>query len=151
MSKSNYGENNLIKYEANAVAMPNYGANLGVSLHTADPGEAGVFTTNACTYTNYAPTTVARDAAGLTVCDPDTPFAANAAGSAYKNAVQIGFPKSDAAYVGPEGATHIAIYDIVTGNILRRTQIGSPSPYTLLIGPNATPFFPIGTLIFAED
>jgi hypothetical protein len=151
MSKGNFAENAIVKYEANAVAMPNYGANLGVSLHTADPGEGGTNTTNAATYTNYAPITVSRDALGLTICDPTNPFAANPNGSAYKNAVQLAFPQSDPGFVGPEGITYVAIYDIATGNILRRTQIGSPSPYTLLIGPNATPFFPAGTLVWAED
>lgn len=150
MSKTSYGENNLVKFEANAVAPPSYGANLGVSLHTADPGEGGLYTTNAATYTNYAPITIARDATGLTICDATNPYSANANGSAYKNAVQLTFPQSDAGFVGPEGITYVAMYDLVTGKILRRTQIGSPSPYTLLVGPNSTPFFPAGTLVWVE-
>jgi hypothetical protein len=150
MSKTSYGENNLMAYEANGTAMPNYGANLGVSLHIADPGEAGLYTTNAATYTNYAPTTVSRDALGLTICDGTNPYAANPNGSGYKNAAQITFPQSDPGFVGPEGITYVAIYDLTTGKILRRAQIGAPSPYTLLVGPNSTPFFPPGTLIWLE-
>src|SRR5574343_67232 len=38
-----------------------------VSLHTADPGEAGSQTTNEATYTSYARVAVARSTAGWTV------------------------------------------------------------------------------------
>ena len=38
-----------------------------ISLHTADPGEAGSQTTSEATYTSYARVAVARSAAGWTV------------------------------------------------------------------------------------
>lgn len=41
--------------------------NFYVSLHTADPGEAGNQTTNETAYTNYARVAVARDGTGFTV------------------------------------------------------------------------------------
>ena len=147
MSKSNYAENAWMAFECNATAMPSWGANLGVALHTADPGENGLYTTNACAYTNYAPITVSRDVAGLTLCDGTNPYAANASGNAYKNAAQMTFPTSDPGYVGPETATHVSIYDIGTGKILRSTAL----TVGVIIGPNATPLFPAGTLVWAED
>ena len=41
--------------------------NLYVSLHTSDPGEAGVQNTNETAYTNYARVAVARTSGGWTV------------------------------------------------------------------------------------
>ena len=40
---------------------------LDIHLHTADPGEAGISTTNEATYTGYAVVTVNRSAADWTV------------------------------------------------------------------------------------
>ena len=54
MSKSNTTENDLVKFYANGTAMPSYGTNLYVHLHTADPGEGGTSSTNQATYTDYA-------------------------------------------------------------------------------------------------
>ena len=66
MSKGNITENDFAKFIANATAMPAYGANLHVSLHTADPGEAGDQTTSETAYTGYARVAVARSAGGWT-------------------------------------------------------------------------------------
>ena len=53
-----------------------------ISLHTADPGEAGNQTTSEATYTGYARVSVARSSAGWTVsgttpatCTNDSPIA----------------------------------------------------------------------------
>lgn len=61
-------ENDLGKLIFNAIAIANLAQDgttpkttLGISLHTADPGEAGNQTTSACTYTNYARAVCARD------------------------------------------------------------------------------------------
>jgi hypothetical protein len=43
--------------------------NLEISLHTADPGEAGDQTTNETAYTGYARIPVARTSGGWTVAD----------------------------------------------------------------------------------
>ena len=75
MSKSDTFENDLLKLIFQAVAIANMAdnaaaaplANLYVSLHTADPGEGGVQTTNEIAYTGYARVPVARSAAGWTV------------------------------------------------------------------------------------
>jgi hypothetical protein len=146
MPKSNYARNAYLKFEANAVALPSWGANLGAALHLSDPGVGSPYNTNVPTYTNYAPITVPRDGSGLVICDPTNPYAANAAGTAYKNAAQMTFPEADPGFAGPENITFVSIYDIGTGNILRVTNI----PYTIIVGPRSIPLFPAGTLIWAE-
>jgi hypothetical protein len=75
MSKSDSLENSLLKLIFNATAIANVAdnaassplTNLYVSLHTADPGEAGSQTTNEITYTSYARVAVARTTGGWTV------------------------------------------------------------------------------------
>lgn len=75
MSKSNVYENDLLKLIFNATAIGNIAdnaatsplTNLYVSLHTADPGEAGDQSTSEIAYTSYARVAVARTAGGWTV------------------------------------------------------------------------------------
>ena len=75
MSKSNAFENSLLKLIFNATAIANLAdnaassplTNLYVSLHTADPGEAGDQSTSEATYTGYARIAVARTSGGWTV------------------------------------------------------------------------------------
>lgn len=75
MSKSNVFENDLLKLIFNSTAIANLAdnasssplTNLYVSLHTADPGEAGNQSTSETTYTSYARVAVARTTGGWTV------------------------------------------------------------------------------------
>jgi len=75
MSKGNTFENDWLKLVFNATAIANLAdnaatspfTNLYVSLHTADPGEAGDQTTNEVAYTSYARVAVARTSGGWTV------------------------------------------------------------------------------------
>lgn len=78
MSKSNSWENGLLLLLFNNTDFANVGdaaglqnsaaaGSLYVSLHTADPGEAGSQTTNETAYTNYVRVAVARSGAGWTV------------------------------------------------------------------------------------
>lgn len=75
MSKGNTYENDWLKLVFQATAIGNIAdnaassplTNLYVSLHTADPGEAGDQTTSEATYTGYARVAVARTAGGWTV------------------------------------------------------------------------------------
>lgn len=75
MSKGDTFENDLLKLIFNATAIGNMAdnaassplTNLYVSLHTADPGEAGSQTTSEATYTSYARVAVARTSSGWTV------------------------------------------------------------------------------------
>lgn len=64
MSKSNATEQDYMNFVLNGVAMPNYGANLSLALHTADPGEGGDQSTFETTYPNYARITIVRDNTG---------------------------------------------------------------------------------------
>ncbi len=85
MSKGNTFENDLLKAIFNASAIANLLDNaasspltsLYVSLHTADPGEAGDQTTNEIAYTGYARVAVARNSGGFTVTGASVSPAAN--------------------------------------------------------------------------
>jgi hypothetical protein len=75
MSKSNTFENDWLKLIFNATAIANLAdnaassplTNLYVSLHTADPGEAGNQSTSEVAYTSYARVAVSRTSGGWTV------------------------------------------------------------------------------------
>ncbi|NEI52729.1 hypothetical protein GR217_34485 [Rhizobium leguminosarum] len=85
MSKGNTFENDLLKLIFNATAIGNMAdnaassplTNLYVSLHTADPGEAGDQTTSEAAYTSYARVAVARTSGGWTVTNNSVSPAAN--------------------------------------------------------------------------
>lgn len=74
-SKGNSLENSMLKLLFNATAIANVAdnaassplTNLYLSLHTADPGEAGDQTTSESAYTSYARVAVARTTGGFTV------------------------------------------------------------------------------------
>lgn len=73
--KSDTFENDILKLIFNATAIANIAdnaassplTNLYVSLHTADPTEAGLQTTSEANYTGYARVAVARTTGGWTV------------------------------------------------------------------------------------
>jgi len=74
MSIANVTETAILKLVYQAVAWANYADNaaatpqtgIGVSLHTADPGEAGDATTSEVAYTGYGRVNVARTTAAWT-------------------------------------------------------------------------------------
>lgn len=102
MSKSNTLENQLQDYVFNATAFPwDANGNLYISLHTADPGEAGDQTTNEATYTSYARVAVARTSGGWTV-----------SGNNAVNAAQITFPQATG---GSDTITHFGIGTDLSG------------------------------------
>ncbi len=82
MSKTTDYGNALLRLILQAVPFANFADNaaaspatqLWVSLHTADPGEAGVQTTNEVTYPGYGRVSVARSAAGFTVTGDTATF-----------------------------------------------------------------------------
>jgi len=110
MSIGNTFENDLLKLIFNATAIANVAdnaataplTNLAVSLHTADPGEAGDQTTSEAAYTGYARVNVARTTGGWT---------ASTAGSTSPVA-NIDFP---AGTGGTGTATHFAVGAALTG------------------------------------
>lgn len=109
MSIGNTFENDLAKmiFQASAIAnlCDNAGSspltNLYVSLHTADPGEAGSQTTSECAYTGYARVAVARTSGGWTVTN-----------NSVSPASTISFP---ACTAGNETATYFAVGTAVSG------------------------------------
>ena len=135
MSKSNSLENAFVAFIANAIAMPSYGGDLVVSLHTADPGEGGTQQTNECAYTSYARVSVLRDASGWTV-----------SGNQFSNTAEITFPECTG---GSETATHFAIGTDTTGVglVLYKGALTAGLAISNLI----TPRFPAGTLVVQED
>jgi len=84
-SKGDTFENDLLKLIFNATAIANIAdnaatspiTNIGVSLHTADPGETGTQTTSETSYTSYARVAVARTSGGWTVTNNSTSPVAN--------------------------------------------------------------------------
>jgi hypothetical protein len=85
MSKSNSLETSILALLFNATAIANIADNassgaltsLYVSLHTADPGEAGTQATSETGYTGYARIAVARTSGGWTVASGSCSPAAN--------------------------------------------------------------------------
>ncbi len=103
MSKANAFETDLLELIFNATALDDLAendssspaTNLYVSLHTADPGEAGDQTTNEAAYTSYARVAVARTSGGWTVTN-----------NSVSPASDINFPKATG---GSETITHMGI------------------------------------------
>lgn len=103
MSKSNTFENDFLKLIFNATPIANIAdnaatsplTNLYVSLHTADPGEAGDQSTSETAYTGYARVAVARNSGGWTVTGNSVSPVAN---------IDFGectaLPGSDITYIG---------------------------------------------------
>lgn len=85
MSKGDTFENDFVKLIFQASAIANIAdnaatsplTNLYLSLHTADPGEAGSQTTSEATYTSYARVAVARTSSGFTISGNQVTLAAN--------------------------------------------------------------------------
>lgn len=132
MSKGNTTEADIIAFIFNATAMPSYGSNLYVSLHTADPGEAGTLATNEADYTGYARVAVARDGSGWAIT-----------GNQAQNDAEITFPECTG---GTNTITHAAV-GTLAGQILYSGALTDPLAVSNLI----TPRFPAGTLVFQED
>lgn len=135
MSKGNTTEADIIAFVFNATAMPAYGSNLVVSLHTADPGEAGTLATNECDYDDYARVSVSRDSGGWTCT-----------GNQAVNTAEVTWPECDTAFVGTQIATHGAV-GTVGGQILYSGALTQSITIAALITPRA----PAGTLVFTED
>ena len=109
MSKSNAWENDILGILFNATALANVFDNassspitaLFVSLHTADPGEAGDQTTNECAYGSYGRVSVNRNSGGWTIT-----------GNSVSPTATISFP---ACTSGTETATHFGVGKSTSG------------------------------------
>lgn len=143
MSKGNTFENDLMKLIFNATAIGNIADNAAtspdtnfyVSLHTADPGEAGDQTTSETSYTGYARVAVARTSGGWTVT---TNTAANAA------TITFG-----ACTSGTPVITHFAVGRLVSG--AGKLLYSGALTASLSVSPGITPSFAIGALTISED
>lgn len=145
MSKSNTLETELLSHIfANAAIagvgdagglLPSAAAgSLYVSLHTADPGEAGNQATNEIAYTSYARVAVARSGSGWTVT-ADT----------VENAGAITFPASTG---GSATATHFGIGTASSG--AGKLLYSGALTASRLIESGDTPSFAAGDLTVTE-
>lgn len=145
MSKSNTFENEFLLHLFNNADIAGVGdatglrgsttaGSLYVSLHTADPGEAGDQTTSEVAYTSYARVAVARSGAGFTVT-----------GNAVAFAAAVTFP---AGTGGSGSATYwgIGTASSGAGKLLYK---GAISP-TIVCGSGVTPQLNAGTCV-TED
>jgi len=145
VSKSNVWENDLLLLLFNNTNSALHGDATGlrgsttagsyyISLHTADPGEAGDQTTSEIAYTSYARVAVARTSGGFTVTANAVAFAA-----------AVAFP---AGTGGSGTATHFGIgcSSSGAGKLLYK---GALSP-SVVCGSGVTPQINAGTVV-TED
>ena len=136
MSKGNTTENDILAYAFNATAFSwNAITNLHLSLHTADPGEAGSQTTSEATYTSYARVAVARSGSGWTV-----------SGNSVTNAALVQFPQASG---GTNTITYIAVGTSASGagQILYSGALNA----SLAVSSGIQPQFAAGALTLTED
>jgi len=133
MSKTNSLENSIVAFIFNNTAMPSYGSNLYLALHTSDPGESGSYSSE-CAYTNYARVLVTRDVAGWTV-----------SGSQATNAALVQFPISSS---GPEVATHWSVGTASSGGTMLYSFALN---FSLTINNLVQPQFAISSISVSED
>jgi hypothetical protein len=143
---SNTSENNLLLLLFNNTNWANLGDATGlrssttagsfhISLHTADPGEAGSQTTSEISYTGYSRVAVARSGSGFTVT-----------GASVSNAAAVTF---GACTAGSGTATHFSIGRDAsgTGEII----ISGALSASLAISAGITPQFAIGQMTATAD
>lgn len=143
MSATNSFETALLALIFNATAIADLAENdssspatvLYVSLHTADPGEAGDQTTSETSYTGYARVAVNRDSGGWTV-----------SGNQAVNAAQILFGQDTA---GTPTITHVGVGTASSGAGALLLSNALTNPLVMQVG--TTPLFSAGQLIFTAD
>lgn len=137
MSLGNTFENDLQKLIFNATAIANMADNaasspltsLYLSLHTADPGEAGDQSTSEVSYTGYARVAVLRTSGGFTVTN-----------NSVSPAATVAFPQrtdNGAAVV----ATHAVVGTLSSGGgkqLARGALGGTPKLFTGAVNDNVT-------------
>lgn len=143
MSKANSFETDVLALIFNATPIANLAdnaasspvTNLYVSLHTADPGEAGDQTTSEAAYTSYARVAVARTSGGWTV-----------SGNSVTNAASISFPQCTG---GSSTATHVGVGTLAsgTGKLLYKGALNA----SLAVSLGIQPLFAASSLTVNED
>lgn len=135
MSKSDAWENSLLLLvfnntncalvgDATGLRGSTTAGSLYVSLHTADPGEAGLQTTSETNYTSYARVAVARSSAGFTITGNSMSFTA-----------AVTFP---AGTGGSGTATHFGIGTALSGGAGVLLYSGTVTP-NIVLGNGITP------------
>lgn len=146
MSMSNTFETNLLNHIFTNAAITLVGdaggllpsatpGSLYVSLHTADPGEAGDQTTNEATYTSYARVAVARSGAGWTV-----------SGNNASNTAAVTFPQCTG---GSNTITHFGVGTDTSG--AGKLIVSGALSGSLAVSSGITPEFAIGDLDVNAD
>lgn len=143
MTKSTAYETDLLELVFQAVAWPDLAqddasspaTNLYISLHTADPGEAGTQATSEATYGAYARVAVARTAGGWTV-----------AAGAVTNAAAIVFPE---AISGTNTITHFGVGTGASG--AGYLLYSGALTASLAVSTGIEPQFAAGDLDISED
>jgi hypothetical protein len=146
MSKSNAWENACLLLLFNNTNAANVGDATGlrgstvagllyVSLHTADPGEAGNQLTSEATYIGYARVAVARSGAGWTV-----------SANSVTNAAAVPFGLDT---VGTNTLTYFGVGTDPSGagTLLYSGALTA----SLIVNPGVTPSFAIGQISITED
>jgi hypothetical protein len=113
------------------------GGSLYVSLHTANPGEAGNQGTSETTYGGYARVGVARTAGGWTVT-----------GSVASNTASVQFP---ACTSGASTVTHIGIGTAASGTGKLLWSAAFDDPASLAVSPGIAPKFDPATINVTVD
>ncbi|MFO0467436.1 MAG: hypothetical protein ACK5ZS_00600 [bacterium] len=145
MSKTNDWENDLLLLVFQNANAANIGdatglrgsstaGNLFISLHSADPGEAGTQSTSEIAYTSYARVQLARTSGNFTVTGNAVAFAAN-----------VDFP---AGTGGSGTATHFGI-GVASSGATKLLYKGALSP-SIVCGNGVTPRINAGTVV-TED
>lgn len=134
MSKSNATETDLLNLVFKATALPWAAATqLDLHLHTADPGEAGISTTNEATYTGYAAVTVSRAGSAWTV-----------SGNTASNVSLIQFPQCTG---GSNTITHISVTPNASTQILYSGALSS----SLAVSNGIQPQLAAAALTISEE
>lgn len=109
---------NWANYADNAATSPQ--TNIGIALHTADPGDAGTASTSEVTYTSYTRVNVARttggwtEASGTITPDANIDFPAGTGGSG----TATHFSTSESNATPPTGAQDLLWSGTITPNIV---------------------------------
>lgn len=143
MSKGNTFETDLLALVFNATAIADIAendtsaplTNLYVSLHTADPGEAGSQTTSEANYTSYARVAVARTSGGWTV-----------ASGTVTNAAAVVFPEATG---GSNTITHFAVGTASSG--AGKILYSGALTASLAVSNGIEPQFNAGDIDISED
>jgi len=146
MSKSNAFEQALLDHiflnsnianvgDATGLRGSTAAGSLYISLHTADPGEAGAQNTSETTYTGYARVAVARSGSGWT-----------RSGSTMSNVADIVF---GACSSGTPTITHIGVGTDASGAGTLLYKVAATA--SLAVSPGITPRIAAGELDISED